>query len=71
MTLDNLISKLQDVRAANGNVNIQLLELYGTKQRKGKKNSIFTNDIHLSYAEDEDEPIEQAPQSKSNPIGFC
>lgn len=69
MTLDNLISKLQDVRAANGNVNIQLLELYGAKQRKGKKNSIFTNEIHLSYAEDE-EPVE-VPMQEPRTIGFC
>ena len=69
MTLDNLISQLQTVRETNGNIKVQLLEFYGTNQRKNK-NSILTHDIHISYAEDEEE--EEEPQTTIvNPIGFC
>lgn len=66
MTLDNLIEQLQNVRAVNGNISIQLLDLYAGKQRKGKR-STFVNDIHISYAEEEpNEPMASAP----HPIGF-
>ena len=71
MTLDNLISQLQDVRAVNGNIQVQLLEFYGAVQQKNK-NSIFTNEIHLAYAEEEEE--EETPPTeevKTYPIGFC
>lgn len=68
MTLDKLIAQLQDVRQINGNIEVQLLEFYGAKQQKNK-NSIFTNEIHLSYAIEEEE--EQSISIPSNPIGFC
>ena len=71
MTLDNLISQLKDVQAANGNIEVQLLELY-CAGHKVNKNSIFTNEVHLSYAlEEEEEPTEETPPDNRIPIGFC
>lgn len=70
MTLDNLISQLQDVRTANGNIQVQLLEFYGAVQQKDK-NSIFTNEIHLAYAEEEEEETPPTEEVKTYPIGFC
>lgn len=69
MTIDKLISQLQDIQSVNGNIQVQVFEFYGSKQQKNK-NSIFTNEIHLTYAkeEEEEEPPIEIP---SNPIGFC
>lgn len=67
MTLDNLISQLQDIRKANGNIEVQLLDMYAAKQRKSKT-SFFANEIHLSYAKEEKEKPPAAEMT--NPIGF-
>lgn len=69
MTIDKLISQLQDIQTVNGNIQVQVFEFYGSNQRKNK-NSIFTNEIHLAYAKEEEE---EAPpiETLSNPIGFC
>lgn len=69
MTIDKLISQLQDIQTVNGNIQVQIFEFYGSNQRKNK-NSTFTNEIHLAYAKEEEE--EEFPiESLSNPIGFC
>ena len=70
MTIDKLISQLQDIQTVNGNIQVQVFEFYGSNQRKNK-NSIFTNEIHLAYAKEEEEEETPPIETLSNPIGFC
>ena len=70
MTIDKLISQLQDIQTVNGNIQVQIFEFYGSNQRKNK-NSTFTNEIHLAYAKEEEEEEEPLIETLSNPIGFC
>ena len=69
MTLDMLISQLQGVQATSGNIRVQVFEFYGADKQQDSR-SIFRNEIHLSYAEDEEDEEPQSEPSKPHPIGF-
>lgn len=69
MTLDMLISQLQDVQATSGNIRVQIFEFYGAGKQQDSR-SIFRNEIHLSYAEEEEEEEPQPEPPKPRPIGF-